>query len=59
VKTFFESLKIDRSGDRAILTATVPPGFIKKVLTESPVNSPAPGEEIKAPPNSRKKSKAR
>ena len=36
VKAFFDSIKIERSGNRAILTATVPPGFIKKVLTEAP-----------------------
>lgn len=41
VKTFFDSLKIERSGERAILTATVPPGFIKKVMSESPLSGPA------------------
>jgi hypothetical protein len=41
VKTFFDSLKVDRSGDRAVLTATVPPGFIKKVLSEAPPEPPA------------------
>ncbi len=35
VKAFFDSLKVERSGDRAILTATVPPGFIKKALAEA------------------------
>jgi hypothetical protein len=34
VKQFFSSLKVDQSGDRAILTATVPPGFIQKALGE-------------------------
>ena len=49
VKTFFDSLKVEQSGDRAILTATIPPGFIRKVLMEAPqatVSSPAtPPEE--------------
>jgi RNA:NAD 2'-phosphotransferase (TPT1/KptA family) len=36
VKLFFDSLKIERSRDRAILTATVPPGFIQKALAEAP-----------------------
>ena len=36
VKTFFDSLKVERSDDRAVLTATVPPGFVKKVLGEAP-----------------------
>ena len=42
VKAFFDSLKIEQSGDRAILTATVPQGFIKKVLAEAPVDAVAP-----------------
>jgi hypothetical protein len=43
VKAFFDSLKVEQSGDRAILTATVPPGFIKKVLTEAPsMETPSP-----------------
>jgi hypothetical protein len=42
VKTFFDSLKVERSGDRAVLTATVPPGFIKKVLSEAPPEPVAP-----------------
>jgi hypothetical protein len=41
VKTFFDSLKVEPSGNRAILTATVPPGFIKKVLSEAPLEPPA------------------
>lgn len=58
VKAFFESLKIERSGDRAILTATVPPGFIKKVLTEAPVaQSPTAESTKQTPPSPRKKSK--
>jgi len=42
VKAFFESLKVEQAGDRAILTATVPPGFIHKVLTEAPPETVAP-----------------
>jgi hypothetical protein len=42
VKSFFDSLKVEQSGNRAILTATVPPGFIKKVLTEAPPETIAP-----------------
>jgi hypothetical protein len=61
VRAFFDSLKVERSGDRAILTATVPPGFIRKVLTEtSPEQQlPAPGtappaNQPKQPGNSKK-----
>jgi len=49
VKAFFASLKVEQSGDRAILTATVPPGFIEKVLTEAPSNSVEPAAPA-APP---------
>jgi hypothetical protein len=57
VKTFFDSLKVERSGDRAILTATVPPGFIRKALTEAPpatMASPAPAMPPKEPPASKR-----
>src|SRR5271156_2203579 len=53
VKTFFDSLKVEQSGDRAILTATVPPGFVKKVLTEPPPETAtpiAPAAPLKEPP---------
>ena len=36
VKTFFESLKVEQQKDRAVLTATVPPGFLRKVVTDAP-----------------------
>lgn len=44
VKTFFDSLKVEQAGDRAILTATVPPGFLKKILEEVPSETVAPGK---------------
>jgi hypothetical protein len=49
VKTFFESLKVEQQKDRAVLTTTVPPGFLRKVLTEAPsVTAPmAPAESPK------------
>jgi hypothetical protein len=59
VKAFFDSLKIEQEKDRAVLTATVPPGFIRKALTEAPVaitappesssNTPAPNSNSPAP----------
>jgi hypothetical protein len=48
VKTFFDSLKVEQAGNRAILTATVPPGFVKKVLVEAPAEAVAPA--VTAPP---------
>ena len=45
VKAFFDSLNIEHHGDRAILTASMPPGFLKKVIAEpqqelGPVGTP-------------------
>jgi len=34
VKAFFDSLSVECQGDRAILTAAIPPGFLKKVVAE-------------------------
>jgi len=57
VKALFDSLRVEHSGTRAIVTATVPPGFIEKILanptgaaptTEIPPNSPAPQSSPKA-----------
>jgi hypothetical protein len=42
VKAFFESLKVMEVGDRAVLTATVPAGFIRKALAEAPPETVAP-----------------
>ncbi|HET7440893.1 MAG TPA: hypothetical protein VFJ47_06295, partial [Terriglobales bacterium] len=52
VKSFFDSLKVEQENDRAILTATVPPGFLRKALTEAPaVVAPAqPPTGSEAPP---------
>jgi len=47
VKSFFDSLKVEHSDSRAVLTATIPEGFIKKVLSEAPLNGasqPAPSQ---------------
>jgi hypothetical protein len=42
VKAFFDSLRVEHSDSRAVLTATVPPGFIQKVLTEAPPEAVPP-----------------
>lgn len=34
VKTFFDALQVGRYRNRAVLTATVPPGFLRKALAE-------------------------
>jgi hypothetical protein len=46
VKTFFDSLQIKQEGDRALLTASMPYGFLHKMLSGS---SPELGEPA-APP---------
>ena len=63
VRAFFDSLKVEQSGDRAILTATVPPGFIRKALAEGsdPTprrQSPPPRRPI-SPPRSSHESRGR
>jgi len=43
VKALFASVRVEQQKDRAILSATVPPGFLRKLLAEAPVaTSPAP-----------------
>jgi len=56
VKAFFDSLEVKQEGDRAILNASVPYGFLHKMLAESsdemsqPASTPAPSA---TPANSR------
>jgi len=59
VKAFFDSLKVEQSGDRAVLTAVVPEGFVRKVLTEAPpeVEAPAPPPQQPAVKRPRKAKK--
>jgi hypothetical protein len=49
VKAFFASLKVEHSGDRAIVTATVPLGFIQKIVS-APTGAGSTGEASPAPP---------
>jgi hypothetical protein len=49
VKMFFDSLKVEQSGDRAILTAAVPPGFIRKALFEAPPDTVTPAAPATPP----------
>jgi hypothetical protein len=41
VKALLDSLHVQQEDDRAVLSATVPPGFLKKLLAEGPVEMPA------------------
>src|SRR5579864_7987405 len=57
VKQFFDSLRVEQQGNEAILTASVPVGFIKKAVAEGPpATAPAP-EAAPAPPPKRKTKK--
>ncbi len=54
VKAFFDSLSVERQGDRAVLTASIPPGFLRKVVAEPqaelpPVTSPGQPKPGTAP----------
>jgi hypothetical protein len=47
VKSFFESIEVKQEGDRAVLNAALPFGFLRKMLAESgpelrDPSSPAP-----------------
>jgi hypothetical protein len=59
VKTFFDSLKVERNGSIAEVTAELPKGFLKKILTEpppSPVVAAQPEPEApKAKPHKKHK----
>ena len=60
VKALFDSLKVEHSGNRAIVTATVPPGFIDKILAAAPtsevVPTPPPSQAPPKPPGKPNKS---
>ena len=48
VKAFFDSLHIERQGNRAVLTAAMPPAFLRKVVGEPLQELPAASSEGKA-----------
>jgi hypothetical protein len=53
VKAIFDSVQVEQQKDRALLTATVPVGFIRKALAEAPTvvqpTPPVPTPPIKKP----------
>jgi hypothetical protein len=56
---FFSSLKVDQKGDRAELTANVPPGLLRKIVAEAPeatstTQTPTPAPPATLPAKSRK-----
>jgi len=55
VKAFFDSLKIKQDSDRVVLTASMPFGFLRKMLSESApdLNEPSATSPGEPPANSR------
>jgi hypothetical protein len=63
VRTLLDSLKVEQEKNRAVLTATVPTGFIRKALAEAPASvgpeaTPAQGPET-APPAKKRSERPR
>jgi hypothetical protein len=51
VKALFDSLKVEQDNDRAVLSAVVPVGFIRKAVTEGPnLAAPQPQPSPAPPP---------
>jgi hypothetical protein len=60
VKQFFDSLRIQQHDSRAILTAVLSPGFIRKLVAEPPPElAPAPEPPNPAPQSPSKARKKR
>jgi hypothetical protein len=55
VKALFDSLKVRQEGDRAVLTAAMPYGFLHKILSGSPpeLSDPSAAPPAQAPAKSR------
>jgi len=49
VKALFDSLQVEQQGSRAVLTASMPVGFIRKALAEAPAEVAAPSAPQAAP----------
>jgi len=57
VKALLDSVQIEQQKERAILTATVPTGFIRKALVEPPQMTPPQNPEPAAQPDKQPKKK--
>ncbi|MFB3915229.1 MAG: hypothetical protein ACE14M_00750 [Terriglobales bacterium] len=54
VKAFFDSLKVEQHDKRAVLTATAPPGFLKKTFSGPPTSEVTGAEPTTNPAAKRK-----
>jgi hypothetical protein len=59
IKAFFDSLKIQPERNRAVLTATVPTGLIRKALAEAPTSVSPESQAVPSPAPSESQSKTR
>ena len=51
VKAFFDGLKVQQHDDRTVLTAAIPPGFLRKAVAAPPVEEvPEPTQPTTPPP---------
>jgi hypothetical protein len=57
VKDFFDSLKVQQDNSTTVLTAILPPGFVKKVFEEPPKDVPPPDTASPSGPAPRKNSR--
>ena len=48
VKAAFDSLQVHQDGESAVLSATLPPGFLHKMLSDSPTELSMPGSQTPA-----------
>ena len=57
VKAFFAGLKVQQRGDRTVLTAAIPPGFIRKAVSAPPAETIAEPAQPGLPPASKNQRK--
>jgi hypothetical protein len=57
VKAFFDGLKVQQHGDRTVLTAAIPPGFIRKAVAAPPAETVPQPAEPPPPPASKSRRK--
>jgi hypothetical protein len=57
VKAFFDGLKVQQHGDRTVLTAAIPPGFLRKAVAASPAEAVPQPVQPTLPPENKNRSK--
>jgi hypothetical protein len=57
VKAFFDGLKVQQHGDRTVLTAAIPPGFLRKAVAAPPAEAIPEAAHPQLPPVSKNRRK--